>query len=191
MLGLLLLSFPLIGRNVILEFKGAYFLPTNHAFKKIYHKGGALYGPEVTVQWCDDTNWYVFASLDYFQKKGHSVGLDDVTRVRLIPLAIGLKYFVPIDCLDFYAGLGFQPVNVRTHNCSPFVIAKQSKWGFGGIVKGGTYIHLPGDFLIDIFIDYSFVRVGNKNRCQNQAGVQSIKANVSGAIFGVGIGYNF
>lgn len=191
----LILSISLCARDVILEFKAAYFLPTDSVFKRIYHKGGALYGPEFTVQLCDDNkHWYGFASVDYFQKKGRSLGLCDFTKVSLVPLSIGLKYFTPIvcDCADFYLGLGFQPVYVRTKNCSNSITIKQSRWGFGGIAKAGAYWYLPHNFVLDFFVDYSFVKIGCKRSSQCLAGnTTSRKADVSGAIFGVGLGYRF
>lgn len=190
----LFLITPLCARDVILEFKAAYFLPTDSVFKHIYHNGSALWGPELTVQLCENKNWYGFASIDYFQKHGRSLGLCDATKVSLLPLGVGLKYFVPVWCdrADFYLGLGFQPVYVRTKNCAELVSTKQSRWGFGGIAKAGTYWYLPCNFVIDLFVDYSFVKVGCKNSCTSSAGtVTSRKANVSGAIFGGGIGYRF
>ncbi|MCX5922219.1 MAG: hypothetical protein NTX86_02735 [Candidatus Dependentiae bacterium] len=184
--------FSLQARDIILEFKGAYFKPTDSEFKNIYGKGGALYGPELTVQVCEDTPWYAFAGFNYFHKKGHSIGLCDETTVKLIPLALGVKYLERMcdDRVDFYVGLGFQPVNVRTKNCSDFVFANQSKWGFGGIAKVGANYRMDCNFLIDLFVDYSFVKVGS-NDCDCLMGLQSVKANVSGAIFGAGLGYSF
>lgn len=191
---LLFVHVPLMCRNVLLEFKAAYFLPTNSVFKHIYQNGSALCGPELTVQLCNNKNWYGFASFDYFQKKGRSLGLCDRTKVSLLPFGIGLKYFVPMvgDCADFYLGLGFQPVYVHTKDCLPSVVLKQSHWGFGGIAKIGTYVYLPHNFLLDFFIDYSFVKVGCKNTCQTSTGmVIPTKADVSGALFGGGLGYRF
>jgi len=188
----LLFVVPVVAREVILEFKGAYFLPTDCTFKTIYPKGGALFGPELTVQLCNDRNWSAFASFDYFKTAGCSIGLCDATTVKLIPLALGLKYFVPVHgCVDLYAGLGFEAINVRTINCSNFVVSPLSQWGFGGIAKVGAYYYLPHNFLIDIFIDYSFVNVGSNSCDCPSIGVQSVKANVSGAIFGIALGYNF
>ena len=180
-------------RDIILEFKAAYFLPTNHDFRRIY-SGSALYGPELTVQICDESNWYAFASLDYFQKKGRSCGLCSKTKVSLLPLGLGVKYFVPTcyEKADFYLGLGFQPEWVRTKDCSPFVIPKLSRWGFGGIAKAGMYCHLPCNFLIDIFVDYSFVWAPKHGSCKSCTGpVVPLKANLGGAIFGLGLGYKF
>ncbi len=179
-----------MGRNAILEFRGAYFLSTNSAFQDIFGTGGALYGPELTVQLFDDKNWYTFASFDYFKKSGKSVGVGNSTRVKLIPLAFGLKYFVPAhnENVNFYAGLGFQPVNVRTTNCVESSLTRLSQWGFGGIAKTGVYFYTRHKLVVDIFADYSFARVGGGSCC---AGFKAKKANVSGAIFGVGFGYNF
>jgi hypothetical protein len=190
---LFLLAAPLISRHTLLEFKAAYFLPTNDVFKHLYN-GSAEYGPELTVQLCEDKNWYGFLSIDYFEKKGRSLGLCDFTKVSLLPLGVGLKYFVPFWCdrADFYLGLGFQPVYVQTKNCTDTSITKQHRWGFGGIAKAGTYWYLPCDFFIDLFIDYSFVKVGCKQRClPAHETITPRKANVSGALFGGGIGYRF
>lgn len=187
-------SFNSKARETILEFKGAYFLPTNSCFKDIYGNGSAMYGPELTVQLCEDKNWYAFASIDYFQKKGKSLGLCNFTKVKLIPLTFGMKYFLPTcrDRVSFYTGLALVAENVRTNNCSQFVEQDQSTWGIGGIVKVGTYCYLPHNFLIDMFIDYSFVKAGS-GLCKYQDSfvVQPLKANVSGALFGVGLGYSF
>lgn len=182
---------PLVGRNIILEFKGAYFLSTDSMFKKIYGKGSALYGPELTVQLCENKNLCLFASVDYLQKEGHSLGLCNRTKIKMIPVALGLKYVEPVfNHTDLYVGLGVEAVNVRTKNCSDFVIFEQSQWGIGGIAKAGAYYYLPCNFLLDFFIDYSFVKVGS-NDCGCVPGLQLAKANLSGAIFGIGLGYNF
>lgn len=193
-LSLLLGVSSLCARNVILEFKGAYFLSTNSSFRDIYGSSGALFGPELTVQLCNEKNWYAFMSVDYLKKKGHTPCLCDPTTVRLIPLAFGLKYFLPAyhEHADFYLGLGFEPANLRTKNCSQGLTTKQSQWGFGGIGKFGAYCYMPCNYVLDIFVDYSFLRVGSNDCvCQGSTCVQSVKANVSGAIFGIGLGYAF
>ena len=90
-----------------------------------------------------------------------------------------------------YAGLGFQPISLQTNNHSPYVIQMTHEWGFGGIAKFGTYIDLPHNLVLDIFADYSFVKV-NKLRTEFSVGyIQQTKANLSGFILGAGIGYRF
>lgn len=199
---LLLLSVvgQLAARDVLLEFKAAYFKPTGKRFKHIY-KGGALYGPELTVQLSEcNENWYGFFSVDYYSKKGHSIGLGNPTKVSLLPIGIGVKYFISPCWLqnscwfgdtDFYLGLGFQPVRVHTHDFSPYVIPKITKWALGGIVKGGVYINFSCNFFLDLFIDYSFAKAKSKETMAPTGPVIPLKSSVSGAIFGAGLGYRF
>ena len=180
-------------RDVILEAKGAAFLPTDCIFKQIYGKKGGLFGAEVTFQLseCNEC-WYGFASVDYFQHCGRSIGLGDATKVKMVPLALGLKYFISSCYADFYVGLGFQPTHVKTINSSVFVTPCTSQWGMGGIAKVGAYFDLYCNWVLDIFVDYSFAKLDCKNRCpQNRAFVVPIKANVSGTIVGAGLGYRF
>jgi len=180
------------GRDVLIEFKGAYFLPTGSRFRKIYG-GSALYGPELTVQLFEECNWYGFLSVDYYHKKGHSIGLHTPTKISLLPIGVGLKYFVPscYECADFYVGLGFQPIRAHIRNCSPFVVPRETKWVFGGIAKVGTYIYLPRNFFLDLFIDYSFASISSHRTMVPTGPIIPLRASISGAIFGAGIGYRF
>lgn len=189
---LFFLNTSLVARNVLLEFKAAYFLSASSQFKDIYGKGSALYGPELTFQLACNKNWYGFVSADFFTKSGHSIGLDNKTKVFMMPLAIGLKYFVPFSYGDFYLGLGFQPTYLRTKNDSQYVIKHSAKWGFGGIVKGGVYFKLPYHLLLDIFVGYSFVKAGHHRKYGTITNtIVSRKADLSGGVFGCGLGYRF
>lgn len=187
-LGLMLLIAPaLVARDVILEFKGAYALPTNSSFRDCY-KGTALFGPELTFQLVNNRNWYGFASLDYLSKKGKRLSICDSTKLKQLPLAVGLKYFVPIrDRADFYFGLGFQPIHLRTKSTRGCVVEKHGQWGFGGIAKMGTYINLPRNFVVDFFVDYSFAWTDNIYGHT----VAHSKSNIGKAIFGTSLGYRF
>lgn len=175
--------------DVLLELKAAYFRATGSQFKNIYGKGAGLYGPELTFQLCD-SNWYGFLSADFLHKKGHSIGLNTPTSIRLVPVGIGVKYFMPTcnECANFYLGLGFQPVHVRIQNNSQFV-PNQKKWVLGGIAKLGTYIYFSCNWFIDLFIDYSFAHISAKST-QAQP-IVPLSSSISGAIFGIGIGYRF
>jgi len=153
-------------------------------------------------------------SAAYASKNGHSVGLCIPTQVKLIPFGVGIKYFSQsleqYSCNNcrFYLGLGFQPVLLQTNNCSK-VVQNTSSWGFGGITKFGCLWNLPRNFFLDFFADYSFVNVGCSNPCNRSSlcsstnsccssytiysasFIKPLKANISGAILGIGIGYNF
>lgn len=187
-LPLMFVPFTYANNDILLEFKTAYFFPTSSCVRSIFGNGGALFGPEVTFNICDDEHWYGFASVDFFNKKGRSVGLCDRTKMQLIPLAIGAKYFMPSQCSDMYFGLGVQALRLKTINCSSFVTQCITKWGFGIIAKLGVYYDLPCDWFLDFFIDYSVARF-SRDVCCN--GVVPLKVNLDGALFGAGLGYRF
>jgi len=160
--------------------------------KDIYGKVGALYGPEVTFRLHECDNWYGnfygFASAQFLSKDGCTIGLNTPTKMYLSPLGLGLKYLVPFCYGDFYVGLGFQPLHLKTVNCSPEVPQTTSKWGFGGVSKLGAYFDLPCNLFMDLFFDYSFVQV-KCNTCSPL--VVPVTATMNGAILGLGIGYRF
>jgi len=179
----------ILPRDYILEFKGAYFVPTNSTFRKAY-SGGALYGPEFTMQLKKDTNWYLFTSIDYFQQKGRFLEIADSTKLRLLSLALGVKYIKNIsNRTNFYLGLGFEPAYIRTKSKRRCVVAKKSQWGFGGVGKMGAYINLSDHLLCDLFFDYRFIKTRKKNFYGHTRTPD--RANLSGAIFGIGLGYLF
>ena len=173
--------------DVLVEGKAAYFLSTNCLFKDIYNRGSGIYGFEVTAG--EYKNIYGFLSVDAFHKKGHSIGFCNETKVTFVELGLGLKYFIPFRFGDVYVGLGALPTYLRTKDCSPYVIPEQSKWGCGGIVKGGVYFDLPKSFIIDLFIDYAFVKVSPE--CCPGSGTIPHAARLNGCIFGGGLGYRF
>lgn len=174
-------------RDTILEFKGAYFLPSDQTFKTIFSNGGAIYGPEITAEIYK--HLYGFVSADFFSKNGKSIGFCTPTKASIINLSFGLKYLASFCYGDFYVGLGVLPTRLKTNDCSPFVINTQSQWGCGGIVKVGAYIDLPKSFVLDLFIDYSFVNI--KFNCCPNALTQPNIANLNGCWFGAALGYRF
>lgn len=178
----------LVCRDIRLEFRSAYFLPTNTQFKDCY-KGSVLFGPELTVQLREQKNWYGFANISYFKQKGRLLSACDSSKLRLLMLAFGIKYFVPLKHADLYVGLGFQSDYLNKKNRNKLVTARRSLWGFGGIAKIGAYIHLPKSLFLDFFVDYSFVRTSKTNFYSSST--TCLKTNASGAIFGAGLGYIF
>lgn len=177
-------------RDILLEFKGAYFLPTNSTFRDAY-KGTGAFGPEFTVQFRNESNWYGFLGLDYFKVKGKHLKVADSTTVRFLPLVFGLKYFMPFCCdrADFYLGLGAQAVHIKKKLERACVIQKDKFWSGGFRAKMGAYINLKCNFLLDLFADYSFLRTkkmhfyGPTTTC--------CKANLSGLMLGLGLTYRF
>ena len=87
---------------------------------------------------------------------------------------------------DWKAARLFDP---HVKNSSPYLIRSQAKWGVGGICTVEAMIHLSESFFIDIFGDYSFVKINFRNT--NQGKVVPKAADLSGFSLGGGIGYRF
>ena len=178
----------IFARDVILEFKTAALLPTNKTFRNAYRDSIALFGPEITMQLYGD--WYGFIAANYFQRNGRYLGTSQDTKLRALPLSVGLKYIFTINYnVNLYLGLGFQPIYLHTKNTRALVTESDSFWGLGGIGKSGIYIDLGNNFLLDLFFDYNFVKT-NLNNFYGYTMTPS-KTNVSSAILGAGLGYRF
>lgn len=176
-----------LARDVLLEAKGAYYIATGDRFRDIYGTGGGRYGAELTVEFC--RNIYGWVSAEGFTKHGCSIGGKNPTKLTLVPLGFGFKYFHEVDCGDLYVGLGVLATQVTEKDCSPFVIPRRCDWTAGGIVKAGWIVDLPRCFFIDFFVDYSCINI---KFCRGPSiTVQSCKANIGGVALGAGIGYRF
>lgn len=173
--------------DVLVEAKAAYYLPTSHKFRKIYHNGGGMYGLEATTQmWCD---LYGFASGSFFYRSGSSLGEHHKTHITLVPIAAGLKYFFPLDCMDIYIGAGAIANWFHVVDNSPFVIHKTSKWAPGGIAKLGALFNYRS-FFFDLFTDYTYIQQMHFHHTADHK-VTRQSADVSGWSIGLGIGYRF
>lgn len=175
-------------REYLLEGKAGYFYPTSDLFRDIYGDGNGIYGAEFTAQICNAL--YGWASVNYFSDSGHSIGLGDPTKIRIIPVGLGLKYMIPLNCFArFYVGGGFLATHLHTHDESPFVIPHVNRWGFGGIAKSGFLIALSRCWFLDIFGDWSYMHMDFHNN--HGFPVVRINADLSGFSGGAGIGYRF
>ena len=170
--------------DILLELKGAAFVPTSDVFQQIYNNCGE-FGVELTAGDLGH-NLYAFTSVDFLTKDGATVALESPTKVMKVDFALGLKYLVPFSCGDFYVGLGVQPSRLFTHNEMTLPI-DQSQWSCGGIAKVGTFFDLPRSFFADIFIDYSFVDFKSSIGLSEQF----VTTAVNGCLFGIGFGYRF
>lgn len=174
--------------ETLVEGKAAYFLPQRHKFRRIY-SGGGMYGLEISGS--ATQNLYGWVSVDSFTKKGTSLGAPHRTRISMIPLAIGVKYFTPLCCLpaDLYVGAGLLGTHVRMHDHSPYVKRHPSKWGIGGIAKLGVLFNY-GPCFVDLFTNYSYCHVEFHGH-HGKRKVYRNSMNVGGWIFGAGLGYRF
>lgn len=172
--------------ELLLEAKAAYFLPINKKFRKVYG-GAGIYGLEASFQAWE--NLYPWISASYFTKTGHSLGLDNPTRIYMIPFGLGLKSFYQSGCWDFYGAAGILGSYVHMEDKSPGVIRTSARWGCGGIFKLGAIYNLQRSFFIDWFTDYSFMRINFFKK--HHKVIERHPAHLDGWSIGLGIGYRF
>ncbi len=164
----------IIGWDVIL--RTAYWYPSSNLFREIYN--GARFDAEIEVikQLCG--NFYVFKNTTFFEKDGHSIGLDERTNIKLYPSSAGLMYVQPINCdLSVYAGLGPNWTWMSLWDDVPFGNQKKHKSCWGCTAKMGVYYEWDGFVFLDAFMDYLYIPM-------NLANV----SNIGGFRFGLGIG---
>lgn len=176
--------------DVLLEVKGAYFMSADQTFKSVFDNGCGEFGLELTSKFFGDV--YGFLSADFFNKTGETATFDTPSKFQSTNLAVGLKYFLPLDFdhVDFYIGLGAQPTYLRTVDSSPFLSDETTTaWKLGGIAKFGAIVDITHSLFFDFFIDYSFVHFHFNS--SPTAPVQQHDAILNGALFGAGFGYRF
>ena len=167
--------------DVLLEVKGAAFVPTSTNFKDIYGTIGD-FGLELTAGGLSN-HLYAFSSIDFLIKNGNTVNFQSPTKVNMIDLAFGLKYFVPFHQGDFYFGVGVQPTYLFTSDGLTDPV-QTSQWNCGGIAKVGVILNMPHSFFADLFIDYSFLKI-------NSTSSSTTQTPINAAVLGVGFGYRF
>lgn len=133
---------------------------------------------------------YGFGSVGYFSKEGSSLGEEDRTEITVVPLNLGLKFFLPFKTLEgnLFIEAGGTFYHVSIHNDSDFVLRKVYRNGVGGFVGVGALWRLWKSFYIDIFSDYSYRQTSNLN---HQEGTTAFKMNFGGLDIGGGLSYRF
>ena len=170
-------------RDILFEVKGSLFVPTNHTFRQVYENCGD-FGVELTGRMFN--HLYAFASADFIAKHGATSELESLTKINVLSLALGAKYFLPFTHGDFYLGIGIQPTSVTIKNQIPSSL-EQSAWVCGGVAKSGVIFNISESFFTDIFFDYSFA----KATFVSGSPMQINTSHLDGCVFGLGFGYRF
>ncbi|MGZ6254794.1 MAG: hypothetical protein ACXWL5_02320 [Candidatus Chromulinivorax sp.] len=170
-------------RDILIEAKGSLFVPTNHTFREIYGNCGD-FGLELTGKLCKQL--YAFTSADFIARHGSTQELVSSTKINLLNLALGVKYFVPFGHGDFYVGLGIQPTSIQIRNELPSV-TEEYAWVCGGVAKSGVIFDIAQSFFVDLFFDYSFTKAD----FYQGSPVYMNTTHLDGCVFGIGFGYRF
>ena len=160
--------------GVFLEARGAYFSPSDPAFREIYGYG-ISWGGEISFAVSKRTS--VWAGGDYFSKVGKLGFTEEATKIRIAPLTAGLKYHLALDHLRPYIGAGVAYVQYKEANS----IETIEKGAIGLVGRAGLLVMLGPAFFIDL--------QGTWSTCSVQP--LEVKANLGGFSFGLGLGFEF
>lgn len=171
----------------ILEAKAGYFFFSDSLMREVYDKGGVdlqLSGRYPIYKWLQ-----VYGSFEYMQRNGKSLGGEEYTSIWSIPLSLGLQGVVAIrNTVEYYVTLGPRYSYTHVHNDSDFVDRTLNKNGFGGFANTGFYFFPTDHLVVDVFAEYSYMRVKFDPDHPNVFG-RSIQ--IGGFAFGAGLGYAF
>jgi opacity protein-like surface antigen len=162
------------GDGVSLEARGAYFSPSDAAFREIYGYG-VSWGGEISFAVSKRAS--VWAGGDYFSKLGKLGFTEEETKIRIAPLAAGLKYHFASDRLRPYIGAGVGYFQYKEANS----IGTIEKGALGLIGRAGLLVMLGPAFFIDL--------QGSWSTCSVQP--LDVRANIGGFSFGLGLGFEF
>ncbi|MGL5626944.1 MAG: hypothetical protein ACRDDW_05460 [Candidatus Rhabdochlamydia sp.] len=176
------------GSQVTLEGKVSAFFPFSHRVREIYADVWPNYGLELSYISPYRVGGWI--GVDYTEHKGHSISEGDRTRLMLVPATLGIKYNQKFQSwLEGYAGLGIICGWVKIHDHSPFVTRHLHKTAVGGIVKAGINFYPMTHLLLDLFVDYQYLKFTFHNR--NFPFVERTNLNMSGLRVGLGVGIKF
>ncbi len=182
--------------------KISYFSPASGDIRKIYGNAFVDYQIELTRNiFCD---WEVWMDLDFYTQDGSVTKHHHSTRLQVIPLSAGLKYYVYLrPNIYWYVGGGGCYTNATIHNHSKGLKSDINKWGFGGIFKTGIKYYWNNCLYFDFFLDY-FYQHFRLHGCQRHSyptffsresssdcPFGNSTLNVGGTKIGAGIGWTF
>ena len=187
--------------DISVEGRVAYFHPSSSKVRRIYGDGWADYQLEISKGVYE--NLRIWAGVNGFSRGGESKGFHHHhTRLQLIPINFGLKYYIPF-CTDFnfYLSGAASYSFLRIKDNSHYVHEHTHKNGWGGLVQAGitydfwrcAYVNL---FAEGFFQEFDFHNshgssgYGSYNSSSSRF-IKRHKLDMSGYKLGVGIGYTF
>ncbi len=169
-------SLPPSARTQVLSIqaRGSYFSPSDAFFREIYGYG-ITWGGELGFGFGGPlAGW---AGGDYFVQKGKLPFTEDETKIRIVPLSAGIKYFLGFGRWRPYVGGGIAYFQFRETNS----IGTVEKGGIGFLGRGGIVLKLGTTFFLDLQGSWSSCRVKPLE----------VEANLGGLSLGLGLGFEF
>jgi hypothetical protein len=193
---LLLLNTHKVEASSSIEAKFGYFFFTTSPMKSVYNQGGTdvqLSGAYPIASWQTGSvpsDLRVYASVEFFEKSGHSRSAHQKTCLWAIPVNAGLQTIFLISSapqIHYYATLGPRYTYMDVTNQSQYVPRHMHGQGVGLFANTG-FTFTFDNFLIDLFGEYSYAKIDFHPHRQ---GTYTPSVQISGVSVGLGIGYQF
>ncbi len=176
---------PLYGNFILAEFKMGYFRFGDRHLRHMYGKG--VLDLQLASSFRVWKPLYLYAAAEYIGANGRTLGGHERTKIRLVPLSLGLQYILLITYdLKYYLTAGPRAFHFHQKNHSRGLPSTVNKWGCGGFFNTGFMYHLSEHIIIDFFGEYSYGRMHFKT---DRGNVKGNSLQVGGLTLGAGIGY--
>lgn len=164
-----------------------YFRPTKSLFREIY--GSSLLNYRLSMQIQLYETLFAMVDTNFLYKQGRALGEGETTDLTLVPVDLGLKWYVPVThSVSFYVKAGAEITGTFITNNTPYV--EDIKQSSAGAITGvGLFSSLSKRYslCINLFADYSFVQLNPFGK----VGAEGEKVEIGGLILGGGLGYRF
>lgn len=165
------------GSGVTATFKGGYFAPTGDVFREVY-SGGFTFGADVTVP--IGGVFRAWAGAELFSKTGLLTISEEETKVRIVPLYLGLRCEFGKGPLRPYVGAAAAYFLFREEN----PLGSVSDSGLGFLTQAGVMARLGGAVWIDVHAGYRGCTLKSDDP-------DPIEAKLDGLGAGLGLAFRF
>jgi hypothetical protein len=165
------------GVGVSLTFKGGLFWPSDSVFREVY-KSGTVFGGELAVPIAGGL--HLWAGAEYLGKSGLLSVSEEVTKVRIIPVYLGLKCHFGKSAVRPYLAAAAAYFLFKEEN----PLGSVSESGFGFLGQAGLLVKVAGPVSFDLY--------GNYRACTLRTDEPDpVEAKIGGFSGGAGLVFRF
>jgi len=177
-LALIALAGGAFGAGFTATLKGGYFAPSDKVFRDVY-SGGPVFGLDLAVP--VGGAFRIWAGADFFGKNGHLTLTEDPTKVRIIPVFLGLRgEFEQTKRLRPYIGAAVAYFLFHESN----LLGTVNDGGLGFLGQAGLMWKLGGAVWLDLHAGYRACTLKSE-------GEDPVKAALGGLSGGLGFAFRF
>jgi len=135
------------GAGVSLTLKAGQFFPGDSVFREVY-KSGTVFGGELAVPIAGGL--HLWAGAEYFGKSGLLSISEEVTKVSIIPIYLGLRCHFGKSAVRPYLGAAAAYFLFKEEN----VLGSVSESGIGYLGQAGLLVKVAGPVSLDLYANY-------------------------------------